>query len=45
MIKDDDKYHIEELPVIRPKDVDYWFERSHLTLDPSIATKASAIDS
>ena len=33
-IRDDPKYHTEEMPVIRPKDVDYWFKHSHLTLDP-----------
>ena len=33
-IKDDPKYHTEEMPVIRPKDVDYWFKHSHLTLKP-----------
>ena len=33
-IKDDPKYRTEDMPAIRPKDVDYWFKHSHLTLDP-----------
>ena len=41
-IKDDPKYRTEEMPVIRPKDVDYWFKHSHLALKPSITTNASS---
>ena len=33
-IRDDPKYHTVEMPVIRAKDVDYWFKHSHLTLKP-----------
>ena len=40
IIKDDPKYHTEEMSLIRPKDVDYWFKHSHLTLDPKYHYKS-----
>ncbi len=33
-IRDDPKYHTDEMPVIRPKDVDYWLKHGLLTLKP-----------
>ena len=39
-IRDDPKYHTDEMPAIRPKDVDYWFKHSHLTLDPKYHYKS-----
>ena len=39
-IKDDPKYHAEEMPVFRQKDVDYWFKRSHLILKPKCYYKS-----